>query len=270
MGPRARRSSPRATQTRGPVAGTTRLDRRHEPARAQPTRTGHVAKQVLLVIGVAQVITRALSRLDEMALREGSDIRAFRQLARLSFLRAKSMEHMQIWPGEPYPLGANFDGTGTNFSLFSELAECVELCLFDDQGNETRVDLPEVDGFRWHGYLPHIEPGMRPEGERRLHGPASSTNSLAGRALRRRSVRRSVDEPTRGPWAPRPASRRTSHATPTGRCSASCTTVASTSTARRSGFGVKPGPMHRRTVLAIGAGVPLGGLATAGRPIRLV
>src|SRR2546428_1884823 len=118
MGPRARRSSPRATQTRGP----TRLDRRHEPARAQPTRTGHVAKQVLLVIGVAQVITRALSRLDEMALREGSDIRAFRQLARLSFLRAKSMEHMQIWPGEPYPLGANFDGTGTNFSLFSELA----------------------------------------------------------------------------------------------------------------------------------------------------
>jgi len=61
------------------------------------------------------------------------------------------MEHMQIWPGEPYPLGANFDGTGTNFSLFSELAERVELCLFDDQGNETRVDLPEVDGFRWHG-----------------------------------------------------------------------------------------------------------------------
>ena len=180
------------------------------------------------------------------------------------------MEHMQIWPGEPYPLGANFDGTGTNFSLFSEFAERVELCLFDDQGNETRADLPEVDGFRWHGYLPHIEPGMRPEGERRLHGPASSTNSLAGRALRRRSVRRSVDEPTRGPWAPRPASRRTSHATPTGRCSASCATVASTSTARRSGFGVKPGPMHRRTVLAIGAGVPLGGLATAGRPIRLV
>ncbi len=68
---------------------------------------------------------------------------------------------MQIWPGEPYPLGANFDGTGTNFSLFSELAERVELCLFDDQGNETRVDLPEVDGFRWHGYLPHIEPGQR-------------------------------------------------------------------------------------------------------------
>ena len=49
-------------------------------------------------------------------------------------------EHLQIWPVEPYPLGAIFDGTGTNFSLFSEVAERVELCLFDDEGNETRVD----------------------------------------------------------------------------------------------------------------------------------
>ena len=68
---------------------------------------------------------------------------------------------MQIWPGEPYPLGATFDGAGTNFSLFSEVAERVELCLFDDTGKETRVDLPEVDGFRWHGYLARIEPGQR-------------------------------------------------------------------------------------------------------------
>ncbi len=50
---------------------------------------------------------------------------------------------MQIWPGRPYPLGATFDGTGTNFSLFSEVAERVELCLFDERGTETRVDLPE-------------------------------------------------------------------------------------------------------------------------------
>jgi isoamylase len=71
------------------------------------------------------------------------------------------MAPIQIWPGEPYPLGATFDGTGTNFSLFSEVAEHVELCLFDDQGNETRVGLSEVDGFRWHAYLPHIEPGQR-------------------------------------------------------------------------------------------------------------
>ena len=71
------------------------------------------------------------------------------------------MEHMTIWPGEPYPLGATFDGTGTNFSLFSEVAERVELCLFDEQEKETRVDLVEVDGFRWHGYLPHAQAGQR-------------------------------------------------------------------------------------------------------------
>ena len=61
---------------------------------------------------------------------------------------------MQIWPGSPYPLGATFDGSGTNFALFSEGAERVELCLFDDDGNETRVDLVDVDAFVQHGYLP--------------------------------------------------------------------------------------------------------------------
>ena len=55
---------------------------------------------------------------------------------------------MHIWPGSPYPLGSQFDGGGTNFALFSEVAERVELCLFDDDGNETRVDLAEVDGLR--------------------------------------------------------------------------------------------------------------------------
>ena len=48
-----------------------------------------------------------------------------------------------IWPGTAYPLGATFDGAGTNFALFSEVAERVELCLFDNDGNETRLDLPE-------------------------------------------------------------------------------------------------------------------------------
>ena len=43
---------------------------------------------------------------------------------------------MQIWPGQPYPLGATFDGVGTNFSLFSEAAERVELCLFDEQARK--------------------------------------------------------------------------------------------------------------------------------------
>jgi glycogen operon protein len=74
-----------------------------------------------------------------------------------------------IWPGSPYPLGASFDGGGTNFSLFSEMAERIELCLFDEVGHETRVDLPERDGLIWHGYLPQIGPGQRYG--YRVHGP---------------------------------------------------------------------------------------------------
>ncbi|MEU8273937.1 glycogen debranching protein GlgX [Microbispora bryophytorum] len=75
----------------------------------------------------------------------------------------------EVWPGEPYPLGATWDGVGTNFSVFSEAAERVELCLYDDGGGETRVDLPEVDGFVWHGYVPGILPGQRYGF--RVHGP---------------------------------------------------------------------------------------------------
>ncbi|MGI5272885.1 glycogen debranching protein GlgX [Nonomuraea sp. CA-218870] len=66
-----------------------------------------------------------------------------------------------VWPGEPYPLGATWDGVGTGFAVFSEVAERVELCLFHDDGSEERVDLPEVDGFVWHGYLPGVMPGQR-------------------------------------------------------------------------------------------------------------
>jgi isoamylase len=69
--------------------------------------------------------------------------------------------NIKVWPGKPYPLGATYDGMGTNFSLFSEVAERVELCLFDEDGKETGVDLPEVSGFCWHGYLPEAEPGQR-------------------------------------------------------------------------------------------------------------
>jgi isoamylase len=67
---------------------------------------------------------------------------------------------MEIWPGTAYPLGATYDGSGTNFALFSEVAERVQLCLFDSKGTERRVDLPEVDGFVWHAFLPGIEPGQ--------------------------------------------------------------------------------------------------------------
>ncbi|AFC49417.1 glycogen debranching enzyme GlgX [Mycobacterium intracellulare MOTT-02] len=66
-----------------------------------------------------------------------------------------------VWPGNPYPLGASYDGAGTNFSLFSEIAEKVELCLIDHRGGESRIPLEEVDGYVWHAYLPNINPGQR-------------------------------------------------------------------------------------------------------------
>src|SRR3990170_4875016 len=76
---------------------------------------------------------------------------------------------MQIWPGQPYPLGATFDGVGTNFSVFSESAARVELCLFDAGGKETCIDLPEMTALCWHGYLPNVRPGQRYGF--RVHGP---------------------------------------------------------------------------------------------------
>jgi isoamylase len=74
-----------------------------------------------------------------------------------------------VWPGDDYPLGASYDGAGTNFAVFSEIAEQVELCLFAADGAETRVALPEVDGFIWHCYLPGVGPGQRYG--YRVHGP---------------------------------------------------------------------------------------------------
>lgn len=65
-----------------------------------------------------------------------------------------------VWPGTPYPLGATYDGVGTNFSLFSEVAEAVELCLIDREGHERRIRLEEVDGYCWHCYLPNVGPGQ--------------------------------------------------------------------------------------------------------------
>jgi isoamylase len=83
---------------------------------------------------------------------------------------------MLVWPGNPYPLGATFDGGGTNFALFSEIAERVELCLFDDEGRETRVDLPEREALVWHGYLPRVVPGQRYG--YRVHGPYDPSRGL--------------------------------------------------------------------------------------------
>jgi glycogen operon protein len=76
---------------------------------------------------------------------------------------------MEIWPGRPYPLGATVDEEGTNFSLFSEHGEAVDLCLFDESGNETRLRLPEVTAHRFHGYVPGVGVGQRYGF--RVHGP---------------------------------------------------------------------------------------------------
>ncbi len=68
---------------------------------------------------------------------------------------------LQTWPGSAYPLGATFDGNGTNFALFSEGATKVELCLFGTRGKETRIPLTDVDAFVWHAYVPNVLPGQR-------------------------------------------------------------------------------------------------------------
>jgi isoamylase len=75
----------------------------------------------------------------------------------------------EMWPGHPYPLGASYDGVGTNFTLFSEVAERVELCLFDKEGKEQRINMSEVDGYVWHCFLPGVGPGWRYG--YRVHGP---------------------------------------------------------------------------------------------------
>src|SRR5438094_5097750 len=79
------------------------------------------------------------------------------------------MSSIEVWPGEPFPLGADWDGNGTNFSVFSEVASRVELCLFDESGAQHCVNLPETTAFCWHGYVPGIGPGQRYG--YRIHGP---------------------------------------------------------------------------------------------------
>src|SRR5215469_3512756 len=77
------------------------------------------------------------------------------------------VQHDVAWPGVSYPLGATYDGVGTNFAIYSEAAEQIDLCLFADEDpaggprGEERIPLREVDGFVWHGYLPGISPGQR-------------------------------------------------------------------------------------------------------------
>src|SRR5438270_746515 len=76
---------------------------------------------------------------------------------------------MEVWPGRPFPLGPTWDGHGTNFALFTENAERVELCLFDENGYETRVELRDYTSHNWHCYIPGVGPGQRYG--YRVHGP---------------------------------------------------------------------------------------------------
>ncbi|MFF3492544.1 glycogen debranching protein GlgX [Streptomyces sp. NPDC002795] len=83
---------------------------------------------------------------------------------------------MQVWPGQAYPLGAAYDGAGTNFAVFSEAADRIELCLLHDDGSETAVELREADAFVRHAYLPGVMPGQRYG--YRAHGPYEPARGL--------------------------------------------------------------------------------------------
>ncbi len=87
---------------------------------------------------------------------------------------------LESWPGSAYPLGATFDGSGTNFALFSEIAERVELCLIDIDSSgartETRIELTDVDAYVWHAYLPEVQPGQAYG--YRVHGPWDPAQGL--------------------------------------------------------------------------------------------
>jgi isoamylase len=96
-------------------------------------------------------------------------------------MTADAGTNRETWPGRAFPLGAHYDGAGTNFSIFSEVAEGVELCLFEDDDStgelvETRIALDEMDGFCWHLYLPGVGPGQRYG--YRVHGPWEPARGL--------------------------------------------------------------------------------------------
>ena len=114
-----------------------------------------------------------------------------RRWGRLRVVHDPTANRRRLWVGNPYPLGATYDGSGTNFSLFSSVADGVELCLLgDDDGShsgpgnlrdhgpidEDRIELTEVDGHCWHVYLPDVRPGQRYG--YRVHGPWEPAKGL--------------------------------------------------------------------------------------------
>jgi isoamylase len=75
----------------------------------------------------------------------------------------------ESWPGRPFPLGAQWDGGGTNFAIFSQHADRIEVCLFEESGEETRVEMSQRTALNWHCYVPGVGPGQRYGF--RAHGP---------------------------------------------------------------------------------------------------
>src|SRR5690606_36049728 len=106
----------------------------------------------------------------------------------------------EVWPGEPFPQGATYDGRGTNFSIYSEGATRVDLCLFDRAGRESRIELTEVDNFVHHVYLPGVGPGQRYA--YRVDGPWDPAHGLRfnDRKLLLDPYGKAVDGPVR--WGP--------------------------------------------------------------------
>src|SRR5581483_11948430 len=97
-------------------------------------------------------------RRDEAA---ATPARRDRARRRLPLATGRDSALMDVWPGRPFPLGPMWDGEGTNFALFSENAEKVELCLFDEADVETRIELTQREAFNWHAYCRGIAPGQR-------------------------------------------------------------------------------------------------------------
>ena len=83
---------------------------------------------------------------------------------------------MQIRPGSMYPLGASYDGAGVNFALYSQVAQKVELCLFDEHDVETRIEMTERNSYVWHNYIPGLQPGQRYG--YRVYGPYDPMHGL--------------------------------------------------------------------------------------------
>ena len=75
-----------------------------------------------------------------------------------------------------YPLGASYDGAGVNFALYSQVAQKVELCLFDEHDAETRIEMTEQNSYVWHNYIPGLQPGQRYG--YRVYGPYDPMHGL--------------------------------------------------------------------------------------------